>query len=211
MKKLMLTVGSVVAIAAAAQAQQGSWYIGGNAGYNQTNQGVDKSGTKNKVFTSSEWTFSPEIGTFLTDNWQLGLGLNFNGYKNEELLTSEIVKGNRTGGTLYSRYFFGSGSFRPFLGVNVTVLPGSETYSAANVSDVKTKVMTWGANLNAGFAYALSPVVTAVGSFGALGFSSETTKQDGSDIKNYTQGFGFENAGTLGNRFTIGIYYTFLR
>jgi hypothetical protein len=210
MKKIILTAIGAVVLVTSVHAQQGSWYIGGNAGYSQKKQGIEVNGSKTNHYSSSEWTFSPEIGTFLTNNLQLGLGLNGGGEKMKDLVNGSITKASRTGGTLYSRYFFGQGNFRPFLGVNVSVLPGTVTESNPLVADAKFTKMTWGANLNAGFAYALSSVVTAVGSFGALGYSSTTTKAEGSSNKQYVEGFGFENAGTLGNRFTIGIYYTFL-
>lgn len=208
MKKFILTSIGALVITTATQAQQGSWYIGGNAGYSQKNQSAEVNGTKQTYTRNSEWSFSPEIGTFLTNNLQLGLGLNIGGLKYEEIATSSIIKSNRTGGTLYSRYFFGEGNFRPFLGVNLSVLPGKSVYSMPFASDVKSTTMDWGANFNAGFAYALSPSVTAVGSFGAIGYSKSTSQMEGSSTKTIQEGFGFENAGTLGNRFTIGIYYT---
>jgi hypothetical protein len=75
-------------------------------------------------------------------------------------------------------------------------------------SSVETSLFTFGANLNAGFAYALAPRVTVVGSFGALGFQSETEKNKATDVKKTTNSFGLD-ASSLGNRFTVGVYYTF--
>ncbi|MBL7704404.1 MAG: outer membrane beta-barrel protein [Taibaiella sp.] len=207
MKKALLTIGTSLLVLGA-QAQAGSWYIGGNAGYNVTQQNFGGSkGPKN-----STWSFSPEIGTFLTDNFQLGAAITLAG---EQLVTNgndkTVVKSNMTGGSVYARYFFGNGLFRPFLGMNITVLPGSATYTDVTRSD-KYQTMNYGANINAGFALALSSRVTAVGSFGALGYNNTTTKMEGvSSSKQVTESFGFNNAGTLGQRFNVGIYYTFLK
>jgi hypothetical protein len=65
-----------------------------------------------------------------------------------------------------------------------------------------------GANLNAGFAYGLNTRWTVVGSFGTLGFQRSTLKREDIDNKTTTTDFGL-NVNTLGNLFTVGVYYTF--
>lgn len=184
MKKILLTT-LVILGSIAANAQKGSWYAGGNVGLNSSK-------VKNSDTKSSSWNFSPEIGTFLTDHVQLGAGLTLLGSK-----IGDTYKSSQTGATVYSRYFFGSNSFRPFVGLNVSALPGKVTNN-----NVEKDMNAFGANINAGFGYALSPKITAVGSFGMLGFS--TVKAG--DVT--TNNFGLE-AGTLGERFNVGIYYTF--
>ena len=184
MKKILFAAAIVLG-SIGAKAQQGSWYAGGNVG-------LSSSSVKNSDTKSSSWNFSPEVGTFLTDNVQLGVGLTLLGSKN-----GDAYKTSQTGATVYSRYFFGSNAFRPFVGVNVSALPGKMTNNG-----IERDFTSFGANLNAGFGYALSPKITAVGSFGALGFSS--TKSG--DVTTNTFGL---NAGTLGERFNVGIYYTF--
>lgn len=115
------------------------------------------------------------------------------------------------GGTVYTRYFFGEGSkaFRPFLGFNVSALPGTSkatTLTNPSVSN-STDLFLFGTNVNAGFGYALSQKVAVVGSLGVLGFTTlSETAQNGD--KTTTNSFGFD-ANSLGNRFNIGIYYTF--
>ena len=115
----------------------------------------------------------------------------------------------QAGATVYSRYFIGEGNFRPFVGVNAFVLPGNEKATLGNVTTT-TKLMNYGANLNAGFGYGLSPRVTVVGSFGALGFNETISEVKGSNVKVKTSSFGLD-AGSLGNRFNVGVYYTFMR
>jgi len=195
-------------ISTGANAQKGSWYAGGNFGLNSSESktetgSVDIDGAKNTTFS-----FSPEVGTFLTDHVQLGIGFTVTGSKVDYRSTpNSITKSNTYGATLYSRYFFGKEAFKPFVGVNVSALPGNQKTTQGNTTN-KSDVFNFGANLNAGFGYALSKHVTAVGSFGFVGFNQTTTKPDGGNFKTKTSSFGID-AGSLGNRFNVGFYYGF--
>lgn len=186
-------------------AQKGSFYIGGAAGFatNSSKSGSDVN------WKDQSWSFSPEVGTFLTNNIQLGLGLTINGAM-QEVTDVQRTTSTNFGGTLYGRYFFGDQAFKPFVGLNVSVLPGTATTKNLFLNtESKVDVFKFGTNLNAGFAYALSPRFTAVGSVGVLGYNSTTYKYEvGPD--RVDSGFGLD-LNTLGNRFTIGLYYTFLQ
>lgn len=202
MKKLLFT--AFVVASSFAFGQKGSWYVGGTTGFSSGSTKVD-SVTQKRM----SWAFSPEIGTFLTNNIQLGLGITMNGSKREQINTSTSNQ-FQGGGTLYGRYFFGENAFRPFVGLNVSTLIGKNTTEFTNplLPKTETDVFTFNTNLNIGFAYALSPKFTVVGSFGTLGFNSEkSTPKNGTATVN--NDFGLD-ASSLGNRFTIGIYYTFL-
>ncbi len=208
MKKQVLTL-AVGLMAVGANAQEASWYVGGNVGFNSTTNSM-KMGNGETVdgARQTSWSLSPEIGTFLTNHIQLGAGITLNGMKTDARTTPiNIVKTNQTGATIYSRYFFGKGNFRPFVGVNIYVLPGSQT-NTVGTADTKYKIISFGANLNAGFAYGLSDRVTVVGSLGTLGFDKSVKTMDGSDAKVCETNFGLD-ASSLGNRFNIGVYYTF--
>jgi hypothetical protein len=188
-------------------AQKGSWYVGGNAGFEQTKAtstigGISRDGKK-----ESRWSFSPEVGKFLTNQIQLGAGFTVNGAKYDDN-TNPASTGKVTnfGGVLYSRYFFKSGAFRPFLGLNVSLQQGKGE-STFGGGTFKTTSSTFGSNLNAGFAFALSSKVTTLGSFGFLGFVRQSAAPQQSKDKNTITKIGFD-AGSLGNRFNIGIYYT---
>lgn len=212
MKHLILTA-SLLLSAAAASAQQGSFYIGGQAGFNSRSTKVDNGNSTTTTGKSDNYSFSPEVGTFLTNNVQLGAGFTFSGSTQENLLPTTgtaQTKTKRFGATVYSRYFFGEGNFRPFLGLNVSALPGNSTVESGGLPNTTTKYNTLdlGANLNAGFGYGLSERLTVVGSFGTFGFQRSTSEEKGSDVKITTNDFGL-NVNTLGNLFTVGIYYTF--
>lgn len=212
MKHLFLSTALILS-AFAAQAQKGSFYIGGQAGFNTSSTETSNNGTKTSTGKNNNYSFSPEIGTFLTNQVQLGVGFTFSKTYQETPLnvgSAAINRINRYGGTAYSRYFFGEGNFRPFLGLNASVLPGNSTTESGGLQNITTKYNTLdlGANLNAGFAYGLNKRLTVLGSFGTFGFQNSVAKQEGTDNKITTTDFGL-NVNTLGNLFTIGVYYTF--
>jgi hypothetical protein len=198
-----------------AHAQKNSVYIGGQAGFNSTSTDVENNGNSISTSKSNNYSFSPEIGTFLTNQVQLGVGFTFSGSRQEMPATINNLayntRINRYGGTVYSRYFFGEGNFRPFIGLNASVLPGNSTSESVGVAGgtVKANTLDLGANLNAGFGYGLTKRVTLVGSFGTFGFQRTTSKQEGNNIKTTTNNFGL-NANTLGNLFNVGLYFTFI-
>lgn len=203
MKKLLFT--AFVVVGALAYGQKGSWYVGGTTSFNSGNTKRDS-----VIQKRMSWAFSPEIGTFLTNQIQLGIGVTLNGSKTTLPLASESSN-FQAGGTLYCRYFFGENAFKPFVGLNFTGLIGNNVVTNLNPalpdSKVTNKLLTINPNLNVGFAYAVSPRVAVVGSLGVLGFKSErTTPEVGTAT--VVNDFGFD-INSLGNRFTIGVYYTF--
>jgi outer membrane protein W len=207
MKKMILAT-AITALSLSAQAQKNSWYAGGNVGLSSTTHKTDNNGTDSDGSKQTAWSFSPEVGTFLTNQLQLGIGVTLMGSKDDaRTAIKNETKSIYTGATVYSRYFFGAGNFRPFVGVNVSVLPGNSKTTIGAVT-TETNLMNFGANLNAGFAYGLTSRVTVVGSLGTLGFQSETSEVKGSNVKYKTTDFGLD-ANSLGNRFNIGVYYTF--
>lgn len=213
MKHLFLTA-ALLGSALAANAQKNSFYIGGQAGFNSTTTTNNTNGFSTTTNKLNNYSFSPEVGTFLTNQVQLGVGFTFSGSKQETPYTvgnASSTTINRYGGTVYSRYFFGEGNFRPFVGLNASLLPGNSTVENGGVAGGSTKYSTldFGANLNAGFGYGLTKRLAVVGSFGTFGFQNSTSKQDGTDNKITTTNFGL-NANTLGNLFTVGVYYTFI-
>lgn len=196
MKKIILA--SILLLGANAFGQtKGSWYLGGSAGFSMGT--TSQNGTTIK---RSSWSASPEVGTFLTDHIQLGLGITSSGSSND-FVSGNNAQSLQFGGTVYSRYLFGDGAFRPFLGISASYLAGqSKLFPNANTSTISTI----NANFMAGFAYYVTPRIGIFGSIGMIGYTNSRTAMPGvPDL--ITNDFGF-NASTLGNRFTIGMYYT---
>lgn len=182
--------------------------MGGNAGLSSSQNKRTAGGITTEEGKNTSWSFSPEVGTFLTEHLQLGLGLTLTGSKfdDQDTPTPGITKSNSLGATLYSRYFFGKEAFKPFVGVNVTAAPGKSKYTEGSFTS-ESETFGFGANINAGFGYAISKRFTTIGSFGFLGYNQNTTEVTGTNVKNKTSSFGLD-AGTLGSRFNVGFYYT---
>ena len=204
-KTFLLSAFALVSISATAQ--KGSWYLGGNAGLSSTQSKFDNGSITVDGGKSTNWSFSPEVGTFITNNIQVGIGATMYGNKSDAQATpvSNINKSISYGGTVYSRYFFGKEAFKPFVGLNVSVLSGSSKTINGNVTSEGPDNFTFGSNINAGFGYAISKRFTTLGSFGFLGYNRFTQKSGNS--KSTTTNFGLD-AQSLGNRFNIGFYYT---
>jgi Outer membrane protein beta-barrel domain len=205
MKTIFLSVFILVTITVSAQKK--SWYIGGNAGFSSSQNKYSNGTITLDGGKSTNWSFSPEVGTFITNNIQLGLGITLSGNKTDNQTTpvSNINKSTLHGGTLYGRYFFGKEAFKPFVGLNASALSGGSKTTIGTTTTEGPDSFTFGSNINAGFGYAISKRFTTFGSLGFLGFSRTTQKQGNN--KSTTTNFGLD-AQSLGNRFNIGFYYT---
>lgn len=190
------------------QAQKNSWYIGGSAGFSSGQTKQITGGVTNNLGKGTFWNFSPEFGTFITEHFQTGLAIILQGENgdNQDPASPRISKDNSYGASIYGRYFFGKNSFKPFAGINVAALSGKKELELL-IGTSKSDIFTFTAGFNAGFGYSLSERFTALGSFGFLGFSHFTEKPIGGSDKFVSTLFDF-NVSSLGNRFTIGIYYT---
>lgn len=202
MRKVICLAAILCGSSVFAQTEKGSWYLGGNLGIS-THSEKQGSGTDK----TTSWSFSPEVGVFVANNIQVGLGIISNGsiinYSNGSRYNDLML-----GGLVYGRYFFGELSFKPFVGVNFGYSAGqSKITQSPSGSTTKSNVGIINANINAGFAYYVTPRMGIFGSVGVLGFSSSTSRISGFSDETTTD-FGF-NVNTLGNRFTLGIYYTF--
>ncbi|HLO56406.1 MAG TPA: outer membrane beta-barrel protein [Saprospiraceae bacterium] len=175
--------------------QKGTFYLGGSAGLISSSS---KTGS-NPSNKSTDWALSPEIGTWISDNLQTGVAINFGGSSSEGSSASYF------GATLYARNYWKAGqSFRPFVGLNIGA--GVEKVTISNrIGEISDNV--FGANLMAGFGYSLSEKWTVIGSFGFLGYETRTSKNL-SGVETTFSDFGLD-VSTLGNRFNVGFYYNF--
>lgn len=197
MKKIILL--ATLISSAIAFGQKGSWYLGGSTGVSSVLKQP-----RSIISKSASWSFSPEVGTFVTNHIQIGLGATLNGHRNS-FIPVNILDNMQFGGRIYGRYIFGEARFKPFAGISTNYLgrasntnPGFGGNNRLNIFNV---------SLNAGFAYSVSPRFSIFGSLGVLGF----THSRAGSIKTPDQisnSFGF-NANPSGNRLTIGFYYTF--
>ena len=201
MKKALIMI-SMVAISSVALAQQGSWYVGGLAGFSSSKSEDSGSGLE-EINTS--WWFSPEVGTFLRDDIQLGVALGIGGSKST-FDDEDVFKTSQLDPTIYGRKFFKiTDNFSTFAGLYLNIV--SEKTTDYNPT-IESTTKGFGARVGVGVAYALSPRFTAVGQYGVLGFRSTKDEVDGDEVSKDTD-FDFGVNTTGGSVFNVGIYYTF--
>ena len=210
MKKTILLM-LFVAFATFSMAQKWSLYIGGMAGYSAvTDKAADSTGLKT---IESDWSVSPEFGTFLSKTIQLGFVVGLDGSSgktgdNKDYTSISFCP------TLYSRKFFNlTDNFSVFAGIYLSYISGTyKLYSYPSDSQTETKLTRsgFGARLGIGIAYAFSPRFTAVAQYGLAGFSSIAYKNNDGNKTNTVTAFdvGVNTVGT-GSVFNIGLYYTF--
>src|SRR5580765_2014536 len=178
--------------ATAVHAQKGSWYIGGQLGFNSKTE----KNTGSSDITTTTWSVAPEAGTFLQNNLQLGFALNLGGSNSTN--TSETTFSP----VIYLRRFYPVGDkFSQFTGI-----VGNFTAGSTKVNNQSGTLSGWGLNLSLGAAYAVSKTFTVVGQYGLFGYSYESVKFD--TTKNSVSNFGL-NVNSLGPVFNVGIYWTF--
>ena len=179
-------------IASLTYAQKGSWYVGGQLGFNSRTE----SNTGFADVTTTTWSVAPEVGTFLQKDLQLGFAVNLGGSNSTN--TSETTFSP----VLYLRKFYPMGDkFSLFTGI-----VGNFTAGNSNTTGQSGTLSGWGLNLSLGAAYAVSKTFTVVGQYGLFGYSYESIKYD--SAKNSTSNFGL-NVNSLGPVFNVGIYWTF--
>ena len=193
MKKIILAI-TISIFSLTTYAQKSSWYVGGQVGFNSGTE--EESGMPD--IKTSNWSFAPELGTFLKDNLQLGVALNISGKSTDK----DDYSQTKIAPVLYLRRFFKlTDSFSTFAGV-----VGSFTTGSVEENGVDGDLSGVGVNLSIGAAYALSPRFTAVAQYGLFGYTSETTDLGGIETTNTNFGL---NVNSLGPVFNVGIYYTF--
>ena len=176
-----------------AHAQKGSWYIGGQVGYNSRTQ----KNTGMADVTTSTWSVAPEVGTFLQKELQLGFAVNLGGSSAPNFSETTFSP------VLYLRKFYPVGDkFSLFTGIVGNFLTGTSKQSGQS-SDLSG----WGLNLSLGAAYGISKTFTLVGQYGLLGYSYESTTFNGN--KSSVDNFGI-NVNSLGPVFNVGLYWTFI-
>jgi hypothetical protein len=186
------TIILFVFISAAASAQKGSWYVGGQLGFNSKTE----KNTGSSDITTTTWSVAPEVGTFLQKNLQFGVALNLGGTSAPNESTTAISP------VIYLRRFYPVGDkFSLFTGIVGTFTAGS-----TKVNGEDGTLGGWGLNLSLGAAYAVSKTFTAVAQYGLFGYTYQSTKIN--NDKNSVSNFGL-NVNSLGPVFNVGLYWTF--
>jgi hypothetical protein len=192
-KSILTQLLCLVFFISVTHAQKGSWYVGGQLGYNSRTQ----KNTGMPDVTTNTWSVAPEVGTFLQKELQLGFAVNLGGSSAPNFSETTFSP------VLYLRRFYPVGDkFSLFTGIVGNFLTGTSKQSGQN-SDLSG----WGLNLSLGAAFGISKTFTLVGQYGLLGYSYESTTFNGN--KSSVDNFGL-NVNSLGPVFNVGLYWTFI-
>lgn len=217
-KQVIIAALLFTAASSFAQIAAGTKYVGGILNFNSSTESSTLGSTTTKLPSVSSFSGSPEVGYFVADNLAVGVSLDLTTrtittFKADGSENAKVVSGG-TGVTLYGRKFFNiNESLSLFGGVNVGYTGGVTKTTAASTTTENSNFSTFGASVDAGVAFNLSPKVTIVGKWAALGFNSTTTTSPNfggstNNLVNKEDSFGL-GINTLGNPFGVGIYFSF--
>jgi hypothetical protein len=165
MKKIILA--SILLFGAIAYGQKGSWYLGGSTGISTLLKQP-----RSMISKSASWSFSPEVGTYVSNRIQIGLGLTLSGHRHSYIPVN-MLDNMQFGGRIYGRYIFGEAKFKPFVGISTNYLGRTANLNSGAGSNSRLNIFE--VSLNAGFAYAVSPRFSIFGSVGVCGFTHSRT------------------------------------
>lgn len=205
MKKLIL-LATALAFGINVNAQEkesvsleGRWFIMGQAGYNSSHEGDVQS-----------YSFAPQIGTFVSEDIALGLGVGYIGSK-EESENANVVNTNKESllvvKPLARKYWNVANNFFIFGELSVPLGFGkitNETSLGNTTTSAEAKFTNIGVQLAPGLDYYLSDNWSLEATFGLLGWNSVKPK-DGDAANSFNFGL---NSG-VDNGVKIGIKYTF--
>ncbi|ASZ10606.1 porin family protein [Chitinophaga pendula] len=204
MKKLIVMTALALfgAKFANAQFKAGDVLVGGTLGANSKSTKVD--GTSNKT-TVTGFTISPRVGVALNSQWMIGI------VANTELSNTKVKTANaeaKVKSTLFAPGVFvrnyhtiGSSNFAFFGEATASYRYSKEPNSLGK--DVKGN--GFGIEVAPGIAYFITKRFALEGKFGGLGYTYDTFKTDGSDVKTKVGEFDF----AFTKSFQVGVNFIF--
>ncbi len=170
MKKILLTVLIVTgwAISSIAQTQKGKVFISGSSdlSLSSTTMTLEYDGEELGDADMSSFSFTPTVGYFVADGLALGLSLNIDNSKQDDITTNSLLIGP------IARYYIGSSNVKPFIQAGYYF--GSQT-EEDDVEEIEAKASAW--DVGAGAAVFINDFASFDFSLG-YGGGSFTNKED---------------------------------
>lgn len=193
MKKLILLSG--LFLVTSAYSQEHKWFVGGGA-----NANISSNNNSPGVVWQAQWTLTPEIGTYITPNIQVGGNLDLGENVTRSGGTSSRVP--RLGAGIFGRYLFGETNFHPFVGIKTGYTLNGPSWSQLSQGTSYNYAL-----INGGVLYNINSRFTCFASVAAFGYTgSRIYSNTGADYVSRSLGF---NLNSVGDRFAIGLYYNF--
>ncbi|HTM66013.1 MAG TPA: outer membrane beta-barrel protein [Flavipsychrobacter sp.] len=214
MKKFILAILAVGAVATAQAQKPGSILIYGDAGFstNKTTNDDGLPGTSDVIYKQNMWNVSPGVGYQINKMLTLGVNLDISGAKNSMEMgpaTGE-QRVREIGVGLFARMTMPV-SKRIFLfdQLNVSYLTGKETFESTGLSDQENAYKGFGAAWFPAVGVNITHCLALNFSFGGLGYAQRTwdKNNDPGSASYLAVGETKESAFaiTFGHQFNIGI------
>ncbi|MFR0677131.1 hypothetical protein [Dysgonomonas mossii] len=200
MKKLLLVaVLAVFSVCISAQGLKGTWFAGGQLSFNSSTDKyavIDKTTGEQKITST---TVLPIIGTFVSPDVAIGIGLGYMGKTNKFEGEQYLKSTNFVAKPLVRKYWNISGGLFFYGQAALPVIIGD----SEGVKDSgKTKNLSIGLELAPGFDYVINSWMTIETSFTILNTGYSRSKPKGGDASS-SFGFNANPFNSIGDR-TVG-------
>ena len=207
MKKLILALFAIGAVATAQAQKAGSLLIYGSAGYGSENvtNNAGLPGATDVEERSNTWNFSPGIGYQFNNNWTVGINFSIGGNKYSEDIpggTEEVRVTEMAVGPFIRHTHSFNKTFFLFNQLNLSYLNDKVIFDdgVAGTPDLETVSNGFGVNWFPGVGINFRDNVALNFAFGGLGYGTTTADLPGPG-ETTNSGFNFN----FGQTFNIGI------
>jgi hypothetical protein len=212
MKKLILLFALVGGISYAnAQIGSGSLMIGGGLNFNTSSSETTNGGTTVDGPTTTSFGISPRVGYFFTDNLAVGLELGYNSTSTK--ITPATPPPDEIKSTTstfevspFIRYYSPiADKGGAFLQATVSFATGTdkdETTTGGTTVTTESDISSFGVGINPGIYWFITEKIGLEGTFGFLGYTSETIKTGDEEEKSSDFGLVLDTR-TIG----VGFHY----
>lgn len=187
--------------------------VGGSIGFNSSGGSIDANGHTSDKNNVSNFTFSPMVGYFFSENFLAGVELGVTSSRNENPSASTTTTTSSFGLTPYARYYaFRMNKFSIFGQAELGLSFGKEKTKIGSTTNDGPKTSTFSLMVFPGIAYDISDRLELQAAIGGLnvGFSNVVKKQDNyTDRSSYFgMGVNLNNIATTG-AINIGAIFKF--
>lgn len=189
-------------------------FIGGGIGFSSTTDEKENLNVLADKSSSMVFTFSPNVGGFVSENLALGIELNFSNFKTENGIDSEfITKQSSIGINPYLRYYaWRLNKFSVFFQGNIGAEFSKSSIDRGNTISDGPKVTKYYVSVFPGLSYDLSDKLLLETSinFLSFGYSQQISEDKTESFKKsgFYLGAGLDNMVNIGS-ISIGAKYKF--
>ncbi len=210
MKKVLISVIAMITFALTANAQV---FLGGQLGLSTSGGSNEWSNGSTKITTddlkTTTFTFAPQVGFFLSDNFAVGGYLNFALAKQDNAAIYGYDDASQTtiGLTPFARYYFiNSGKLKVAAEGQLGFSYTHRTENSGNVVVSEPKTTTLEFNVRPVAAYSITENIDLEAGLNvfSFGFSHQSVKEESGNITSTDKSNRFNLAGNSNNLLSVG-------